>query len=239
MKDWLVSIRVRVGLAVVAVVGLLWSWCLYPAANRYSILRCTISYLGSPDADRNPDGWRVYQVGMTSLILLMLGFLADRHRRCVRGAWSLSGVASVPLFAAMGLLLSSVWIPDSRSGDWFGMTSSQVHTRLAILAIPVMGLGLFLDTIGAFRDGMRFVALWPAHLFAAVVGVGFWQLAEWERMCRLDKSLKHWPGDGLHSTPLWEWILFVYLVGHILWMARRKGWSEPLQSSKFEGGSGA
>jgi hypothetical protein len=159
MKDWLVSIRARVGLSVVAVVGLLWAWWLYPAANRYSILRCTISYLGSPDADRNPDGWRVYQVGMTSLILLMLGFLADRHRRCVRGAWSLSGVASVPLFAAMGLLLSSVWIPDSRSGDWFGMTSSQMHTRLAILAIPVMGLGLFLDTVGAFRDGVRFVAL--------------------------------------------------------------------------------
>ena len=34
-------------------------------------------------------------------------------------------------------------------------------------------------------------------------------------------SLKHWLADGLHSTPLWEWILFVYLVGHILWMAHR------------------
>ena len=103
------------------------------------------------------------------------------------------------------------------------MEAAAVAYVCEMMAIPVMGLGLFLDTVGAFRDGMRFVTLWPAHGFAALVGVGFWQLAEWERMCRLDKSLKHWPGDGLHSTPLWEWMLFAYLVGHILWMARRKG----------------
>jgi hypothetical protein len=212
---------VRALLAVVAVAGVASAWWLYPVENRYSILRCTISYLGSPDAGRNPEGWRFYQVGMTSLIVLMLLLLGDRHRRGRRGTRGVSGVASYPLFVAMGLLLLSVWIPDSRSGDWFGMTSSKVHTRLAILAIPVMGLGLVLDTVGAFRDGMRFVALWPAHLFAALAGVGFWQLAAWERKCRADPTLPHWPGDGLHSTPLWEWILFVYLMGHIVWMARR------------------
>ncbi len=210
-------------LAAIAVAGIAAAWWLYPAANQYSVLRCTISYLGSPDADRNPDGWRVYQVGMSSLIVLMLGYLGERHRRFVRTPLGLSGAASVPLFGAMGLLLLSVWIPDSRSGAMFGMTSGALHTRMALLAVPVMGLGLFLDTIGCFRDGMKFWALWPAHLFAGLVGVGFRQLAEWERLCREDPTLKHWPGDGLHSTPLWEWILFAYLVAHIVWMARRPG----------------
>ena len=218
------SIAVRGSLTVLAVLGLVTAWWLYPAANHYSILRCTISYLGSPDADRNPSGWRFYQVGMTALIVLMLDFLRERHRRRVRGTgWtgSLSGMASLPLFGAMALLLTAVWIPDSRTGDWLGMTNGALHTRLAILAIPVMGLGLFLDTVGAFRDRWRFWSLWPAHLFAILTGTAFWQLREWERLCRADSTLRHWPGDGLHSTPLWEWILFVYLVAHIAWMARR------------------
>jgi hypothetical protein len=81
--------------------------------------------------------------------------------------------------------------------------------------------------------------LWPAHLFAALVGVGFWQLAEWERMCRLDKSLKHWPGDGLHSTPLWEWMLFAYLLGHILWMAHRSVGSRRREEAVVVGSGGA
>lgn len=210
-----------------AILGLGIAWWLYPAANRYSVLTCTISYLGSPDANRNPSGWRFYQVGMTALIVLMLDLLRERHRRCVRGTWSLSGMASPPLFGAMTLLLLAVWIPDSRTGDWFGMTNGALHTRLAILAIPVMGLGLLLDTLGAFRDGVRLAALWPAHLFAALAGTAFWKLSEWERMCRADPALKHWPGDGLHSTPLWEWILFVYLVAHVAWTARRQVGNSP------------
>ena len=210
-----------------AILGLGIAWWLYPAANRYSVLTCTISYLGSPDANRNPSGWRFYQVGMTALIVLMLDLLRERHRRCVRGTCSLSGMASPPLFGAMTLLLLAVWIPDSRTGDGFGMTNGALHTRLAILAIPLMGLGLLLDTLGAFRDGVRLAALWPAHLFAALTGTAFWKLSEWERMCRADPALKHWPGDGLHSTPLWEWILFVYLVAHVAWTARRQVGNSP------------
>ena len=221
------SAKFRGSLAVLAVLGLVTAWWLYPAANHYSIQSCTISYLGSPDADRNPSGWRFYQVGMTALIVLMLDLLRERHRRCDRGTWSLSGMASLPLFGAMGLLLLAVWIPDSRTGKVFGMTHGAVHTRIAILAIPVMGLGLLLDTIGAFRDGLRFVALWPAHLFALLAGTAFWKLTEWERMCRADRALKHWPGDGFHSTPLWEWILFAYLVAHLAWMARRQPGNSP------------
>ena len=68
-------------LGAIAVVGLAAAWWCYPAENQFSIMRCTISFLGSPDADRNPTGWRFYQVGMTALVLLLLSLVQERHRR--------------------------------------------------------------------------------------------------------------------------------------------------------------
>ncbi|MFM7103462.1 MAG: hypothetical protein ACKO3N_20130, partial [Verrucomicrobiota bacterium] len=100
--------RIRPILGTLAVAGLAGSWWLYPEENAYSILRCTISYLGSPDPDRNPPGWRVYQAGMTCLLLLSASYAWERHRRDARpGAW-LAASATPPLFAALGLLLLAV-----------------------------------------------------------------------------------------------------------------------------------
>lgn len=210
----------RVLLAILAIAGLFMAWWVYPVENHYSILRCTISYLGSPDADRNPQGWRLYQAGMTSLILLMASLLLHRHAQ-FSGARSILGrVASYPIACALLMLLAAVWIPDSRSLFFMGRKATHVHTQLAIVSIPIMGLGLTLDAIGRFLSGIRLTTLWPCFLFALLVAIGFWKLAEWEDLCRADPTLKHWPGDGLHSTPLWEWILFVYLNGYFIWMAR-------------------
>ena len=195
------------------------SWWLYPEANRYSILSCTISYLGSPDPDRNPGGWRFYQVGMSALLVLMLALLQDRHRG-FRGARSWLGrMATVPFLIAMLLLLLAVWIPDSRILSFHGSKATHVHTRLAILAIPALGLGLVLDTVGRFVMGVPWRRLGPAFLYALVVGFGFWKLAEWEALCRANPSLPHWPGEGIHSTPLWEWITFSWFVAHLHGMA--------------------
>ena len=210
----------RVTLATIAAACLGLAWWLYPAENRYSILTSTISYLGSPDPDRNPQGWRVYQVGMTSLILLMGSWLSRRHDGFRRRRALLGQVGSGPLVVALVMLLVSVWIPDSRTQEFLGEKATRVHTRLAILAIPVLGVGLTLDTVGRFLMGTRLVRLWPAFLFATLVAFAFWKLAEWESLCRIDQSLRHWPGDGIHSTPLWEWITFLYLIGHMRWMSK-------------------
>lgn len=209
----------RTFLAFLAIAGLFTAWWLYPAENHYSILTCTISYLGSPDTNRNPQGWRIYQVGMTSLILLMGSLLWERHSQ-FKGPRSLLGrIATAPLVAAFLMLLAAVWIPDSRSIVFLGQKATRIHTQLAILAIPIMGLGLTLDTVGRYLRGVRLQTLWPAFGFAGLVSIGFWKLAEWENLCRANPALKHWPGDGWHSTPLWEWILFLYLNLHVLWMA--------------------
>jgi len=206
-------------LAAVAVVGLAISWWLYPAENHFSIMRCTISFLGSPDANRNPNGWRFYQVGMTALAVLLFRLAAVRHRRLRvivgRAAVGSSGL----IFIAFTLLLVVVWIPDSRETGWFGLRTGQVHTRMAILAIPILGFGIAVDAIALWVCGVNWRKLWPFQLYGVLAITGTVLLAQWEGMCRRDPTLPHWPGRGLHSTPLWEWIMFTYLIGFMIWLA--------------------
>ncbi len=212
-------------LIAIAVSGIAAAWWRYPAENRFSILRCTISFLGSPDADRNPNGWRFYQAGMTAVVVLLLDLAWARHVR-LRGVigpvarWSSGGV-----FLSLGLILLAVWLADTRGARWFGLRTGRLHTQMAILAIPLMAAGVVLDGVALWRAGLRSRALWPLHVFGVVVLVGSVALLSWEKMCARDGTLHHWPGEGIHSTPLWEWIVFTYLIGFMAWMARGR-WSQ-------------
>jgi hypothetical protein len=200
-------------------VGLVAAWCCYPAANRFSILRCTISFLGSPDADRNPDGWRFYQAGMTALVVLLGRCAAERHRRLRPRIGRAAAWSSGAMFLALVLLLLVVWIPDTRRMGWLGRSIGHWHTSLAILAIPFLAGGIALDGVALWWSGVRWRALWPFHLYGLLMLIGWAELSSWERMCQRDASLRHWPGDGLHSTPLWEWIGFTCLIAFLIWMA--------------------
>lgn len=206
-------------LLAIAVVSLMTAWWRYPAENHFSILRCTISFLGSPDANRNPDGWRFYQAGMTALLLLLFNLAWERHERLRGRIGAVAGWSSAAMFTALTLILLAVWIPDTRAGQLFGMRTGVFHTRIAILAIPFMVAGIALDGLALWWKGVRWHALWPFHLYGLIFVVGILELIAWERMCQRDPTLHHWPGDGLHSTPLWEWIVFTYLIGFLVWMA--------------------
>src|SRR6266496_1585909 len=108
-------------LGAIAVIGLVAAWWCYPAENQFSIMRCTISFLGSPDVDRNPTGWRFYQAGMTALVLLLFSLVAERHHR-LRAAIGKAAVwSSGAILIALALMLLVVWIPDTREVGWFGI----------------------------------------------------------------------------------------------------------------------
>ncbi len=209
-------------LIVVAVLGFAVAWWRYPAENQFSILRCTISFLGSPDADRNPAGWRFYQAGMTALLLLLLELAWLRHGR-LRGVigntarWSTGAVG-----VSLALMFLAVWIADTRDGRWFGMRTGELHTRMAVLAIPFMAAGLVLDGAALRRSGLGPRRLWPFPALGGVVLTGVVALGWWEIKCARDPRLAHWPGEGLHSTPLWEWISFTCLFVFLVWMAHGK-----------------
>jgi hypothetical protein len=212
--------RHRACLVAIAVIGLVTAWWRYPMENHYSILRCTISFLGSPDAERNPHGWRFYQVGMTALILLLYSLVAERHIRLRRQIGRAALWSSAAISVSLLLILLVTWIPDSHEQHMFGMRAGDIHTPAAILAIPIMSCGILLDAVALWWSGVRARALWPFHLYGLIVLVGTSELMAWERMCRRDPTLSSFPGEGLHSTPLWEWIAFSYLVGFMIWMAR-------------------
>jgi hypothetical protein len=108
-------------LLAIAVVSLMTAWWRYPAENHFSILRCTISFLGSPDANRNPDGWRFYQAGMTALLLLLFNLAWERHERLRGRIGAVAGWSSAAMFTALTLILLAVWIPDTRAGQLFGL----------------------------------------------------------------------------------------------------------------------
>jgi len=216
-KMWMGKLSVL--LSTVAVLGLVTAWWLYPAENRFSIMRCTISFLGSPDANRNPTGWRFYQVGMTALAVLLFRLAAARHCRLRAIVGRVVVGSSTFIFVALTLLLLVVWIPDSRQPGWLGLRVGDWHTRMAILAIPIMGFGIAVDGVALWAGGVNWRALWPFQLYGVLVLSGTVMLARWEAMCRRDPTLPHWPGAGLHSTPLWEWITFTYLIGFMIWLA--------------------
>ena len=203
----------------IAIIGLVAAWSCYPAENQFSIMRCTISFLGSPDADRNPHGWRFYQVGMTALVLLLFSLVAERHRRLCAPLGRTAVWSSGSILIALALLLLVVWIPDTRQVGWFGIRTGHWHTCLAILAIPFMACGIVLDGVALWWSGVRWRALWPFHLYGILTVTGVIEVTMWERMCKQNPTLHHWPGDGLHSTPLWEWITFSYLIVFMIWMA--------------------
>ncbi len=208
-------------LFLVAVSGMGTAWALYPAANGYSIMTCTISFLGSPDARHNPEGWRFYQAGMTAAILL-LGILAWRRqgRKKGRPGW-LVAATTAAYSLALGLMLLSVWIPDSRELLWGERRSGEIHTRVAVAAVALIIAAVVLDgiTLALARSGVKTLA--PFAAFAAVAATGIASLISWKRQCEADPALRTWPGDGIHSTPMWEWILFVCLCLFLAGQARR------------------
>jgi hypothetical protein len=211
--------RFRACLVAIAVIGLGVAWWRYPEENHYSIMRCTISFLGSPDANRNPHGWRFYQAGMIALVLLLFSLAAERHVKLGRRIGRVALLSSAAIAVSLTLILLATWIPDSHERYCFGIRATDVHTRMAILAIPIMGCGIVLDCLALWWSGAPIRALWPFHLYGLIVFVGTAELMAWERMCRRDPTLPEWPGQGLHSTPLWEWIAFTYLIGFMVWMA--------------------
>lgn len=215
---------IRGVLILIAGLGFAVAWWRYPAENQFSILRCTISFLGSPDADRNPAGWRFYQAGMTAVLLLLLELAWLRHVR-LRGVigntarWSTGAVG-----VSLALMFLAVWIADTRDGRWFGMRTGELHTRMAVLAIPFMAVGVLLDGAALRRSGLPLRRLWPFPALGGVVLVGVAALVSWEIKCARDARLAHWPGESIHSTPLWEWISFTCLFAFMVWMAHGK-WS--------------
>ncbi len=210
-------------LIAIALFGFAMAFYRYPVENHFSIMTSTISYLGSPDAHRNPEGFRFYQFGMSSALIVFGILVLKRHGQLSGLSPRLFAIATFLYFAVFTLLLASVWIPDSKEWLWRGKPVGELHTDIAVLGIVLAVFPFTIDSIALRRSGLK---AWPwqgPFLFFGFLAVScVCCLFYWEWKVSRNSNLSSWPGEGICSTPLWEWILFLYMSGFLFWIASRK-----------------
>jgi len=184
------------------------AWILYPAENHFSFLTSTMSFLGSPDARKNPDGWRYSQFGGSAGLLLFALLQAQRAGTCFGRPKALVGFTSAAFLIGLGFIFLSTWIPVSSERLWGTMTQTSIHNRLAIAGACALALGVVLDAISLFfgRGGRRWLILHA--ILAGITTTGVTLVGFWRWKCASDPTLRVFPGEGVFSLPLWEWITF-------------------------------
>jgi len=215
-------VAIQLGIFVIFMVV---AWLLYPKKNRYSILRCTMSFLGSPDDVRNPQGWYFFSIAvvwkMLTDIPLMMYFFRFLSKHSIFAAY-----VSI-LFYGIGIISGIIvgFFPDTEknetSGNFFkDLRLGMVHNVAAVLSFGAMFIANF--TVSIFylvHPYTRLLSDWlpPLLIFVAAVAGGFFTQIKWQMKLKKNKTLSPWPGKGWYSLPLWEWTLFIVAEGFIYW----------------------
>ena len=202
------------------------AWRHYPVENSFSIFRNTLSHLGSPDRNRNPEGYRFFRLGFCCICVLMCCAVIYRHHR-MRGLedWKLARNTRCYLIG-IACFMITIFVPDSRAMFMDTVRFQILHGGAVIIGIIFLGLGIIFDAIlirklaanrcfrlGAARWSFPFTAALASIVFLVLLfAFALSCLGIWEVRCALDPNLPHWPGQGIFSTPLWEWIMFCCLV---------------------------
>ncbi|MDA1195029.1 MAG: hypothetical protein O2894_07565 [Planctomycetota bacterium] len=219
-------VRFGLGGVLAAVILFAASAALYPQANEYDPLACSASYLGSFEAERNPGGWWVFSLALVCLGLVSVSVALYRHRRIaerVPTGWAL-WLASTAVLVGAYTFYALAFIPDVETVSVGSWTLGQIHDGFAALSFWSLGVGMTTDGFIFLLDRKRFGSAhidharlkWPYLAFAAVGLLAGSSLGWWYVRCKLDPSLKHWPGEGLACFPAWEWILL--LLGPVLYV---------------------
>lgn len=209
----------RFGVGGLVLAGLLFfgAYLFYPPENGYVFLEKSASYLGSFDKERNPEGWWLFSLGLFVIGAVSMGAALFRHRHLARAV-----EPRFPLvFASGAFLVGSVLffalgaVPDARTFYVGPINFNDIHDRLAAGSFWCLGIGMLSDGLilrgnrrdhGSTRIVHKHIAK-PYIAFAVVGVIGGTSLLVWHIQCRLDASLKEWPGHGIYSFPMWEWIL--------------------------------
>lgn len=222
-------LRFGVGGLLMAGAFFLGAWLLYPPENGFAFLRKSASYLGSFDPGRNPRGWWLFSLGLFVLGGVAMGAGIFRHRLLapvIRPRWTLS----IGTFAFVGggvlfMLLGAV--PDARTVHIGPYDLNDIHDTMAAIIFVLLGVGMTSDVLMLLGDSrahgsahVHYPSLKRPYLaFSAVGVVAGISLLVWHIRCRLDSSLKEWPGEGIHSFPMWEWILTFLGPLTLVWVA--------------------
>ena len=199
---------------------------MYPPENNYSIMKDTISFLGSKDDDNNPEGWYWLSIAFiyAGLLLIPLHMYIYRKMKPIANFAARIGFFFF-LLSSIGLILVAIF-PDNRGGSFYeDLDAGKLHNLSALVAFGGLGFGIlwyFLmlvkDQVPKMKGRKEIPAIsWigPYILFFTVVTLTAYTQIKWDIMC--DSGC--WPGDGIYSFPLWEWILFFTIFIYLIWIA--------------------
>ncbi len=192
------------------------AWHLYPLENNYSIMKDTISFLGSSDGDNNPQGWPLFTVSLIifGIMLTPVAIYRFKKLRKINKMFSIFSLLFY-LIANLGLILIALF-PDN-GGESFiqDLDAGKLHNTVAMLSIGGFALAILVDFIvflvDVRKNGILNKKVWiPVYIvfFVVVVMTAYTQIY-WELNCESNC----WPGDGIYSFPLWEWIVFLTMFG--------------------------
>ena len=208
---------------IVSLIGI--SWILYPKELNYSIMTHTISYLG--DFQKNPNGWIFLSLAFIFMSIFFIPLILYIHKRIYlisrMGSWI---GTSLLIVGAVGGFLTAL-LPDDYGTDFFKDVSlGKIHNIAALFAIFGFILGLFVYGILFFIDYWpifnknrervyAYLSIFPVFLPFTLIGIG--TLITQIIRVRLGGE---WPGSGILSFPLWEWMLaltfFITIYGLVL-----------------------
>ncbi|MGV9171034.1 MAG: DUF998 domain-containing protein [Promethearchaeia archaeon] len=207
-------------LVISAVLGFLFlalAWMTYPLANQYSIMKDTISFLGSSDADNNPEGWWFFSVSFIIFSISLIPLALYRFRRLKVINKPLASLSMLfYLIASVGIFLVAIF-PDNGGQSYFSdLSAGRVHNIVSILGFGGFGFASLIDFFLFIWDFFKAESLnsgiWLIIyiVFFIIVGMTAYTQIIWEMTCESNC----WPGDGIYSFPLWEWIVFftVFIV---------------------------
>jgi hypothetical protein len=188
-------------------------------------MRCTISFLGSPDKGHNPQGWYFFSIALLWKMITDIPLLIYMFRHVVR--FSLFSAYLSTFFYAICLLSGIIvsLFPDTQKNETTGnffkdLRLGMIHNIAAVLSfgsciLANLTIGLFY----LFNPFIRPFSMWfpPVIILLFVVTGSFWSQVRWQIKLKRNKKLKPWPGEGIFSLPMWEWTLFLTLQMFIYW----------------------
>lgn len=215
-------IAIQLGLFVTL---MLVAWLFYSRKNRYSVLRCTMSFLGSPDEVRNPQGWYFFSIAvvwkMLTDIPLMMYFFRYLSKHSIFAAYV--SILFYGICIISGIIVG--FFPDTEkketSGNFFkDLRLGMVHNIAAVLSFGATFIAnLTVSIFYLVNPYTRLLSEWlpPLLIFIAAIVGGLFSQIKWQMKLKKNKKLNPWPGNGWYSLPLWEWTLFIVAEGFIYW----------------------
>lgn len=222
-------VRVTILLWSIAALFFAICWHLHPPSCTVSIFDDTISHFGKPDEHGDSLGFLAFHLGFASLCLYMLIAVEFRGRQLSALPGEKTARATQLYVAGiLGLTLSLIF-PESKSMQFAGIGLRKLHGVVVVVGIFCFAGGILHDTKKLWdlyrskrenqlpNSGNLPKKLLPILLLAGIFGTGLTFMGIWEVRCYFDTTLDKWPGEGIFSTALWEWIVFTYLIIFMFW----------------------